>query len=138
MDLTLKNGQVVQFRSFLEPDFAAIHELNAREGWNNLVQKKEDAKEAWLHSNAAFVAVVEGQVIGYVRGLTDQHITLFICELLIQEEYRGLGIGNELLQYVHGKCPKTRMDLVATSKSRTFYEHHRFRAFYGFRKTVEE
>ncbi|HET7580307.1 MAG TPA: GNAT family N-acetyltransferase [Bacillales bacterium] len=138
MGLTLKNGQVVQFRSYQEPDFAAIHELNGREGWNNLVKNKKETKNAWLHSNAAFVAEIEDQVVGYVRGLTDQHITLFICELLIQEEFRGLGIGEALLRFIHEKYPETRMDLIASSASRTFYEHHSFRAFYGFRKTMEE
>lgn len=41
-----------------------------------------------------FVATTmdEKAIIGYVRGLTDQHITLYICELLIKDGFRGLGI----------------------------------------------
>ncbi|MDN7245364.1 GNAT family N-acetyltransferase [Planococcus shenhongbingii] len=125
-------------RRYEERDFPAIHELNKAEGWNNLVEKHEDTKEAWKHSNAAFVAEMEGAVAGCLRGLTDGHITFYIAELLIHPEWRGQGIGKQLLSHVHSLYPKTRFELLASQTSRSFYEALGYRAFYGFRKTIEE
>lgn len=126
-------------RQYVENDFNRIQELNQTEGWNNLVENHEDTKEAWGKSNVSFVIEAEGNgVVGYIRGLTDTRITLYICELLIDKKYRGFGLGSELLQYVHNKYPKTRMEMLASSTSRSFYEGQGHRPFYGFRKTLGE
>jgi ribosomal protein S18 acetylase RimI-like enzyme len=138
MQLKLKNNREVTFRKFKEEDFPAIHSLNEKEEWNNLVSKRELTREAWLDSGIAYVAESEGEIIGYIRGLTDQHITLFICELLIDQNFRGCGIGARLLDYVHTLYPSTRVEMLASSTSKTFYEQQSYRPFYGFRKTFEE
>lgn len=129
----------IEIRKFKETDFTRIQELNREEGWSNLVEKNEDTKQAWENSNVSFVVEAEGDgVVGYIRGLTDTRITLYICELLIDKKYRGLGLGSELLQYVHNVYPKTRIEMLASSTSRSFYEGQGYRPFYGFRKTLEE
>jgi ribosomal protein S18 acetylase RimI-like enzyme len=129
----------INIRKFKETDFYRIQELNQGEGWSNLVEKKEDTKQAWENSNVSFVVEAEGDgVVGYIRGLTDTRITLYICELLIDKKYRGLGLGSELLQYVHNVYPKTRIEMLASSTSHSFYEGQGYRPFYGFRKTLEE
>jgi GNAT superfamily N-acetyltransferase len=129
----------IRIRKYLETDFNRIQELNQDEGWINLVEKNEDTKQAWGNSTISFVVEIEGDgVVGYIRGLTDSRITLYICELLIDKKHRGLGIGQELLQYVHRLYPKTRIEMLASSSSHTFYEGQGYRPFYGFRKTFEE
>lgn len=138
MDINLNNGKRVEIRTYMEEDFPVIHKLNKKEGWNNLVKKQEDAKEAWKQSNIAFVAYIEGKIIGYIRGMTDQAITTFICELLIEKEFRGVGLGQNLLYYVHSLYPKTRVEMLASSTSQSYYEQQGYRPFYGFRKTLEE
>lgn len=138
MEHILKNGQQVNFREYQESDFPDIQQLNSKEGWNNLVQKDEETKMAWQNSNVSIVMTAEMELIGYVRGLTDEAVTLFVCELLIKEEYRGLGAGQELLSYLHRFYPSTRMELLTSSSSKTYYEKLNFRAFYGFRKTIDE
>jgi ribosomal protein S18 acetylase RimI-like enzyme len=129
----------IEIRKFKETDFNRIQELNSEEGWLNLVEKNEDTKQAWENSNVSFVVEADDNgVVGYIRGLTDKKITLYICELLIDKKYRGLGLGSELLQYVHNVYPKTRIEMLASSTSRSFYEGQGYRPFYGFRKTLEE
>lgn len=125
----------IKIRRYQENDFTRIQELNQEEGWNNLVEKHEDTKEAWEHSNVSYVVEADGNgVVGYIRGLTDTRITLYVCELLIDKKYRGLGLGSELLQHVHNTYPKTRIEMLASSTSRPFYEAQGYRPFYGFRK----
>jgi ribosomal protein S18 acetylase RimI-like enzyme len=129
----------IEIRKFKETDFNRIQELNREEGWSNLVEKNEDTKQAWENSNVSFVVEAKGDgVVGYIRGLTDTRITLYICELQIDKKYRGLGLGKDLLQHVHRLYPKTRIEMLASSTSRTFYEEQGYRPFYGFRKTLEE
>lgn len=138
MIINLKNKKSVVIRPYEESDFEDIHQLNQTEGWNNLVDKYENTKQAWGQSNLAFIVKEHNRIIGYVRGLTDGSISLYICELLIDQRYRGFGIGKKLLKYVHSVYPKTRIEMLASSTSQSFYETNRYRPFYGFRKTFEE
>lgn len=135
--MTIKQSDF-SMRPYKETDFPAIHQLNQKEGWTNLAAKQDETKSAWNHSRIAFVAERDGEVIACVRGLTDGSISLYICELLVDEKERGKGIGQALLAYVHKLYPKTRMELLASTASQTFYEKQKFRPFYGFRKTLEE
>ncbi|MDQ0352504.1 ribosomal protein S18 acetylase RimI-like enzyme [Alkalibacillus filiformis] len=129
----------IVIRSYEDKDISKIQQLNKEEGWTNLVENHSATKEAWQNSNVAYVVELEGQgVIGYVRGLTDTRVTLFICEMLIDQKFRGLGLGKELLHYIHSVYPDTRLELLANQSSRSFYEGLNFRPFYGFRKLKEE
>ncbi|MFD1851282.1 GNAT family N-acetyltransferase [Oceanobacillus bengalensis] len=139
MTLVLSDNKNVFIRPYEEGDFNKIQDLNKEEGWSNLVENHLNTKEAWKNSNVSYVAETEDQqVVGYIRGFTDSCIGLFICELLTDKKYRGLGLGRELIRYVHNIYPKTRVELLANSSSRTFYEGLGFRAFYGFRKISHE
>ncbi|MFZ3579442.1 GNAT family N-acetyltransferase [Virgibacillus sp. DJP39] len=138
MNFTLDNGEKVMFRQYEANDFEAVQQLNAREGWNTLVERGEETKEAFENSNVTYIVEKENNIVGYLRGMTDKQITLYISELIIGEELRGSGIGKTLLQYVHNIYPKTRMELLGLSTSKAFYDKLEFRSFYGFRKVVEE
>ena len=63
-------------------------------------------------------------------------ISLYICELIIHKDYRRMSLGNELLKFVHSLYPKTRMELLANSSSRSFYEEQGFRTFTGLKKNI--
>ncbi|WP_233569646.1 GNAT family N-acetyltransferase [Planomicrobium sp. Y74] len=134
----MQEQQELIIRPYEETDFPAIHQLNEQEGWSNLVAKHQQTKAAWQGSNLAVVAEQDGQLIGCLRALTDGAVTLYVCELIIEKSRRGSGIGGKLMQYVHDLYPETRMELLASTTSRSYYEAKKFRAFYGFRKTYEE
>jgi GNAT superfamily N-acetyltransferase len=124
---------------FSEKYFSEIQELNKKEGWNQLVERYEETFNAWKNSNAAYVLIGPNEKIaGYIRCLTDMNVTIYVCEMLIAQEFRGKGSGRKLLKYVHSLYPRTRMEMLASSTSHTFYESQNFRPFYGFRKTYEE
>lgn len=134
----IENGQPIQIRKYSEQDFVSINKLNVEEQWTNLVAEKDKTKQAWNNSNIAFVVLSKEEVIGYIRGFTDKHVTLYICELIIDKRYRGLGIGQYLLNFVHGLYPSTRIEILASSQSQSFYNQIGYRPFYGFRKTFGE
>lgn len=137
-DMSLPNGMKISIRLYEDSDFSSVNELNKQEGWSNLVEKQEDLRLAFESSNIKYVVCIDNRVIAYVRGLTDSFVSLYICELIVDKDYQGIGIGSRLLLFVHEKYPKTRMELLGSSSSHTYYEHHNFRNFYGFRKTYQE
>lgn len=135
LEINLKYYEKGLIRPYVGEDFNKIQELNKEEGWTHLVENDLYTKEAWEHSNVTYVVSAQDQeILGYVRGLTDTRVSLFICELLIDKKYQGLGIGKKILSYLHDLYPTTRIELLANSSSRSFYEELDFRAFYGFRK----
>lgn len=139
MEIDLKNNEKAFIRPYEEKDFSKIQDLNKREGWSNLVENHLSTKEAWKNSNVTLIIEIQGQgIVGYLRGLTDTRVSLFICELLIDKQYRSLGLGKRIIHYLHNIYPNVRIELLATSSSRLFYEGIGFRTFYGYRKTKEE
>jgi predicted GNAT family acetyltransferase len=128
----------IQIVSFKEEHFTAIQELNKKEGWTQLVERNEETFKAWQNSNVAYIVMKDESVSGYIRGLTDGNVTVYICEMLISKDLRGKGAGGKLLKFVHSQYPRTRMEMLASSTSHTFYKSQNFRPFYGFRKTFEE
>ena len=128
----------MKIRPYQEIDFEQIQAMNRREGWSQLVQQKESTRQAWAHSNVAFVVEAEHEIVAYVRGLTDTAVSLYICELLVTDSMRRSGLGTALLAHAHAHYPTTRLELLANHASHTYYEQHHFRPFYGFRKTIQE
>lgn len=128
----------IKIRSFHENDFEAVQLLNEKEGWSGLVERKEETLCSWLNSEPALIATDGEGIVGFLRGLTDSNVTLYICELLIKESHRGRGIGEQLVRVAHECYPSTRVEMLATSDSQGYYEKRGYRSFYGFRKAAEE
>ncbi|GMA65078.1 hypothetical protein GCM10025859_55180 [Alicyclobacillus fastidiosus] len=78
MELSLGNGKTVCFPPFQDTDFAHIQSLNRNEGWTNLANDDMLTFSAWNNSNVRFVVCAENDVVGYIRSLTDKHVTLYI------------------------------------------------------------
>ncbi|MBD7908115.1 GNAT family N-acetyltransferase [Sporosarcina gallistercoris] len=139
MEVTLRDGTIMSIEPYVHSDFTDIQKLNEVEGWHTLSRNCRKTRIAWENSTIAFIVRAQhNEIVGFIRGHTDTAVSLFICELLIDKRYRGLGIGTTLLQYVHDMYPDTRVELLATSGSQTYYENLGYRPFYGFRKTYQE
>ncbi|MGR9047170.1 GNAT family N-acetyltransferase [Halobacillus faecis] len=128
----------IQIRTFLEKDFDAVQQLNEKEGWSGLVERGEETLCSWLNSEPALVAIVNGELAGFLRGLTDGSITLYVCDLLVKESFRNQGIAEKLIQTAHECYPSTRVEMLASTKSEGYYANQGYRSFYGFRKSAEE
>lgn len=131
---TLPSG--ITLRVWNEGDAPAIEQLSSAEGWPSPAQRPRDSLLAWQHSWPALVAVAGGSVVGFVRGLTDGAITMYIAEMAVDVRMRGRGIGRALLEVCHALYPDTRLDLLALDDARAFYRACGFRAMYdGMRKS---
>lgn len=119
-----------------ETYYTAINAMYLEERWMNLAENYTQTQVAWRNSTIAFIAVTkDDEVVACVRGFTDTLVTTFVCEMLVEKKFRGRGIGKEILNYVHTLYPSTRIEMLATEASRSFYQKEGYRSFYGFRKS---
>ncbi|MFP7171333.1 GNAT family N-acetyltransferase [Terribacillus sp. FSL K6-0262] len=129
---------MIAIRPYQTEDLRSIISLLKTEGWTTLAADPKRFDQAMKGSAPALVAVKDGMISGYIRCITDKVITLLVAELLVADSLRGQGVGGRLLQEAHDLFPSTRMEMLATSTSKSYYEQKKFRPFYGFRKTYAE
>ena len=134
--LSLPQG--VSIRAWIEEDFSEIQRLSRGEGWPTPEERPAEALHAWQQSWPVLVATKDERVIGFVRALTDEEVTMYIAELLVDARWRGRGVGRSLLEACHNLHPHTRQDLLSTEGSDAFYQAFAFRGFAGFRKNWPE
>ena len=95
-----------------------------------LLQTLEEVQQEF--SNGVFLkAVTDGQIIGSVRGYV-QDRTLNIGKLIVHPDFRGRGIGTQLLQAIEDACPDCRYELFTSAKSEKnirLYERQGYRRF---------
>lgn len=126
----------IAIRPWSEADFPAIQQLSLAEGWPSPTHRPTESLLAWQHSWPALVAVEGEPIVGFVRGLTDGAITMFIAEMAVDARRRGRGIGRALLDACHALYPTTRLDLLSVDDARAFYQACGFRVVYtGMRKS---
>ncbi len=128
----------VIIRAWQKSDFAGIQQLSTAEGWHTPRLRAEASRQAWQNSFPALVAEKDGELIGFLRAISDSSVTTFVCELLVAPQYRGRGIGAALLDKCQALCPGCRLELLATQSSQAYYKQVGFHQFYGFRRSWEE
>jgi GNAT superfamily N-acetyltransferase len=128
----------ILLRPWEESDFPAVQALSTAEGWTTPIERPEAALAAWQASWPALVATAEGMIIGFARSVSDGHVTIYLAEILVRPDWRGVGVGSALLDLTQRLCPGSRIDLLATTGSENFYTHSRFRSFPGFRRSWGE
>lgn len=132
--ITLPPG--IEIRAWNEDDFSAIQRLSDAQGWPSPIQRPAESLLAWQHSWPTLVAIEGQTIVGFVRGLTDGAITMFIAEMAVDARLRGRGIGRALLDVCHFLYPTTRLDLLSVDEARDFYKACGFRVIHdGMRKS---
>lgn len=134
-NITMPEG--FHIRKFEENYFSQIQKIYENEGWLTILNRSDDALKAFKNSDIVLVAIYEDKVAGVVRGLTDTEITTYIIELIINEEFRGKGLGKSLIAACHSLYPRTRIEVLGSDASKEFYRANEFRDFFGFRKSFK-
>ena len=75
-----------------------------------------------LGSNLLITARSEGQLVGFLRGLSDFCYRSFIADLAVAHSYQRKGIGRQLIQVARNQAPEARLILFSAEDALPFYE----------------
>ncbi len=84
------------------PELASAHELLAQNGWRARVGNIEQFASLVEASQVADVAVLGGQVVGFVRAITDGQSNGYLSMLVVAPDHRRRGIGRSLVLHALG------------------------------------
>ena len=92
----------MEVRAIRSNEIEAARQLLLSAGWDRKVSNAEEFAKLVSRSQLALVAVADGQVLGFIRALTDGMTNGYISMVVVAEGVRGTGIGRALVQAVMG------------------------------------
>lgn len=92
----------MEIRAICRNEIEAARQLLLSAGWDRKVSDADQFAKLISQSQLALVAVSGGQVVGFIRALTDGMTNGTISMVVVSETHRGTGIGRALVQAVMG------------------------------------
>lgn len=82
-----------------------------------------------MFENASLVLTAwhRGHLVGIARVLTDGVYHSYLCDLAVEPDVQGLGVGKALVNAIFEHCKGTELVLRDSDISSSFYEHLGFR-----------
>ena len=103
--------------------------LLAANGWADRIGSQEHFAHLIANSQRAAVAVIDEQVIGFARGITDGLSNGYLSMVVVAPAHRNKGVGRALVEHVIGSDTTVTWVLRAGRNGATaFFEKLGFRA----------
>ena len=92
----------MQIRDIRPSEIEAARRLLEAAGWTHHVADLEEFRELVSRSHRAIVAIEDGEVIGFLRALSDGMADGYISMVVVAENRRRKGVGRALVNAVMG------------------------------------
>jgi ribosomal protein S18 acetylase RimI-like enzyme len=114
----------MQVRAIVPSEFEAARQLLLAEGWSDhRVRDPQSFAQLLQHSQVSLVAEESGEVVGFIRALSDGLANGYISMVVVAESHRGKGVGTQLVRAVMGEDPNITWVLrAARGGVSAFYE----------------
>jgi predicted N-acetyltransferase YhbS len=118
----------MEIRPAQPEDYEAVRLFLTEAGWQERVRDSERFRKMMERTNRAVIALDGARVVGFARALCDGISNGYISMVAVAEDYRGRGIGRNLIQSLIGDEPGITWVLRAGHGSREFWEKMGFKA----------
>lgn len=95
-----------QVRPIRPDEVEQARQLLVANSWGPRVLDPDVFRELVSRSQVALVALVDGEVVGFLRALTDGVFNGYISMVVVAEPHRGRGIGSALVRTAMGERPE--------------------------------
>jgi ribosomal protein S18 acetylase RimI-like enzyme len=96
----------MELRRIKESEFESAYALLASNGWSKRLHSPAEFASLVSASQIANVAVVNNEIVGFVRALTDGQSNGYLSMLVVTEGRRRQGIGRALVEQILEDNPR--------------------------------
>ena len=118
---------MIEYRSASEDDFDGIRRLLSENGWERRVEDAARFSLMLRNADRTVVALADNEVVGFARALCDDASNGYIGTVVVEREYRGRGVGEQMVRRLMGDDPKITWVLRAGRGSDGFWKKLGFR-----------
>ena len=118
----------MEYRIVKPEDYELVRQFLAENGWEKRVADKERFQTMLENADRTIVAFEGERVVGFARALCDGVSNGYIGTVAVAVDFRGRGIGRELVERLIGDDTNITWVLRAGRGSREFWEKMGFTA----------
>jgi len=103
--VSANNRHPMQIRDFESADLDGVHRLLVINGWAHRIPDAEHLQRIVRASQRNAVALLDGEVVGFARAITDGLSNGYLSMVVVAEAQRRQGVGKALVQRITGSEP---------------------------------
>ena len=123
MELYLDEFLISDDKTLIQPDI--VFELLSKSYWAG--ERSLETIKKSIENSLCFGVYHVGKQVGFARCVTDYATIYWLADVIIDERFRGQGLGKTLISAVHShENIKNLSGILATRDAHTLYERHGF------------